>query len=565
MQISNYRMKELIQQSLLEALQGQVDSFDSPLSSYQSPLTNKISRVLLVTAENLASTMQKVATGWKKISTGPLDSRRITQFRTALDKIWDIRLAPLLNTLRQTNSLDADEQMIMKKQFPELEKIKVELQNILEDIEKSLLAINELPQFIDRREIQKAKQSGQQVNPQEIERMINVAAKGIIDSLFGNISSVFSVLKMSRGLFQKVGNAQVKVGKPVQSSHFNQQTGKMEQSGVFNVLQELDDVVIKYYSAIEAMFHAFLGIGNDLQRGQVDIGQEMFDMPEPSRSDDMSTDPHYRRRKKDDLYRHKKALRDLFPGEDRFVEKIPEHTFDRDAFIAFISDRMPVVNATDGNPSSAAKTHPAEAKKAQIIKQLQKQIDAHEDHISVMFGDANSPPPDPNMLRTTAAKRKLGLRNNPNLGIYGRFNKHMFNTSTGQYKMPEVKPMFLNMLRVKKLYKSEFNKILSDLENYPTSDPKSMKQFFADEKKEVENALQFFAYAKIEFKGLINSILTGNSSTQSSNDIDSIANQTTANKQQKVADRQRYYDIFKSLGWLPQNTSDQPPSWLYSQ
>lgn len=593
MKISVKRMKSLFNESLLEALRGAIDDLDSPLTAYESPFANRASRIVLVVAENIAATLNRLKATWQSIFSS---SKNITLVQTerffkAADAVWSRKLLDLKNVLE--NSFKSNDEQL-KKNLPYIHRLKENLLILLQQLEATILQLRSLPNYLIAKDTKEAKEQQRQPLPQaQMDAWIAKNLTGVIDSIFDFIPTSLNLLKQARGLYQKVGEGDPKIGSPLPlNKKINKVIVPVEQN---KILSELDDLVTKYYSSIEALFHSLLTIELDLKRHQFDIGGEILGVPEPPAEDGtFATDPSYLKRRRDQRWHHRRAMQDLFQTSKTDFSN-PSQTFNKDIFLNFVSGHTPMFRSDNSNEQSyEASKYKNEATKAKIIQKLMEEINNIDKEIGILFEkpvqQLQSIPPQPgrNPSRTLQNQLKKGT----NIGV-GAVNKVLFNQKTGKYIFPEIEPMFRNMIRVKKIYKSKFAEIMSELEQFSYKDLKNAKveyhreeipkgsgnwqvvkkliapevqfadllDFFNQKRKTIQEAIKFIKFAEVQFKNLIIKMLTGQGFEKTA--IRDIVNSTSEDREKKIQDRLHYYNIFQKLGWLPKGT-DAPPEWLYS-
>lgn len=576
MKVTKEKMLELIESSLFEALRGESDSFESPLSGHSSPIANEISKRVLLAAETLAHAMQIFKQFWQQQSQN-FTYEKLQQSESFINNLWSSKLSNVKNLL----NFEPNELQIIRNQFPEILQIINTMNDFVgykRDGNDVIGQFNQILNMLMKKNlndmiIKRIKKTKQNFTNDQIQTIIVQTGKNLINSLFDFESSIFNILKQARGLFSNISQEKPEVKEPIPLTIKNAQ-GNM-QNAVYSVLNDLDKTVVEYYSSIETLFQVLIGIGYNLKYSNFDIAQNMFGVSEPDdkESNSLSLDRRWkeRQRRKGNKETFKRDMMDLFQSPQYTKE---EFIFNLEAFVDFVL-QIGTYKRTD---------YPKEYKKARVIKQLFDQIKEKESKIGIMFGDPKAPTLNPQFARSSVMNRAKSDRNDST--NYGRFNNFLFDKQNGNYIFPEIKPMFKNMLRVKFLYKSKFNEILNkmrefeDLQNakfshtenplystnfvdIPKRKYKDLQEFFQNEMGEIKRSLMFFQFARIEFKSLMNKMLTGNS-FGSEQDIASMVNKLSPENQAKIDKRIKYYNIFKNLGWLPKEAGDEMPSWLYS-
>lgn len=113
----------------------------------------------------------------------------------------------------------------------------------------------------------------------------------------------------------------------------------------------------------------------------------------------------------------------------------------------------------------------------------------------------------------------------------------------------EIHLIFTTMLKIRKIYKSRINKIVTIIEKQP------IESIFSEIGRECDLILKFLAFSKLNIRSAILSVMNQDSVTI---DAEAIYSQYKNNQNDKMVKGLIYWNLFKKIGWV----SGETPDWL---
>jgi hypothetical protein len=171
---------------------------------------------------------------------------------------------------------------------------------------------------------------------------------------------------------------------------------------------------------------------------------------------------------------------------------------------------------------------------------------------------------DPKKVNSSDYSAKKALIITTSLDNVDEKNKQIKNTLQGLSKLLwdqnnnqyhedlYVKKIFASMSRVKNLYKSRLNKVITIIEK-----ENDLSKMLFEMGKECDLFLKFLSFNKLDIRASLLQMMTNNNiSVDSSKLFDQYKN----NVNDKMTKSLIYWNLFKNLGWI---SAAEPPEWMY--
>lgn len=437
--------------------------------------------------------------------------------------------------------------------------------------------------------------------------------------LFSYIQNALDLYRQSRSFYQNSTNS------GTQQPDFNKDRIVPQES--LKTLQEIDDTVMHYYTAIEALFRALFSIYDDMKAKSTSSMEKIFGIKPPENPEVEYFDSNYQqnREKRKNYQKYDTAARRMFtnvvskdgvPPDAEYWDNKKPFNFNKDIFIGFLTGKIETkqkqnseTGAVEDISNFESQKYPYEYKKAKIINHLLDEIHIQDKKIEILF----------------AAKDVGGYKED------GDVHKNLWNESENKYLFPEIADMWRNMINVKTNYKKKFGELYSAFESFEYEDPavifknqqtgmsaeqnklrlqsikvqiqsafdqfyngtpqqkldaekripelnrlykelenkqfltqdpkkqyKDMQEFMEKEIQTLTMIIRMIQYSKVEFKNIMNKMLTGEDMSTPENEV---ASQIGDNRGKLIKSREDTWQKLQALGMV----NGPMPDWAYSK
>lgn len=564
---------------------------EEALEGYSSPKKNTESRVLLMASHALTNQLVRM----KQLFDNAKNNARFWQGKkTAFEQtVTTILQTPLTQITSHVHQLYTKQ--ATKDFSKDLKQIEVNLLELTKEIKKSLNyflggKVSSNPTQPGR--INSLRSKAEDIFNQKLsnktEEQIYMEL-GIVEfeqKLGEWIQQSFQLLKTTRQFFQFSNSTNV-------SGHSFLDKNIMDEKAV-NALEKLDDAVIQYYSYIEGLFRMFLSIQDDMTETLSSSYEKIFGKPEPkypptkhfssSNRDDIAQRKHWDtmdlvgRKMAHGYKKHKgRDPHGQLSPEDPAWRNPREFSFNHEVFTGFLTGKIKIQQKQRKNKKGKdvivdvankyTDSYPYEHKKSKLIKKMLEIIKNADGKIDILL-------------------RKKGVHGAVD---DGPIHISFWDKTKQDYKFPEFQQIWTNMSQVKLVFQQKFDETLMFIENYeyedinaivrniqkygidwdqnPNKEPivkkfENLNQFLQSFKDFIGEVVRFVHEQKIQFKELINKLLTGESFENTpDNSTRTLAGQTVKSRDDVVAKRQKTWQKMRAAGV----ERGFMPSWAYNE